>query len=422
MPAASSRSFRSARREKCSRCREASSPGALTRPSAWAAATASSRRRRAGYTRSIRPACSSSARARHRRPAASSRSTDSSTSPASSASARPLPGRLFPSPATSSSPAASTTAWLRQGQSGYVLQSTGSATKWVATSSLGLATGSGSASQVAYFNGTNTLTGAAGFTFDGTNLTVPGTATLTGLSTGLVKSTSGTLGLAVPGTDYAPATIGTSILYGNGAGGFNNASVTYPLQFTGGALFARLRHHHFQYLGGHADVHERAEARHAHRRHLRHQRHARRESHFDRDPRPRPHGHAHDPRHRRFAHHRHFFALHGNHRTVPVLQRYQYPYGHLFALLGGERIRRDRDDESVREPSGERRRHHRPKHHGRAIYGCAACAREQRRKHPQDAAQSREYGRRIRRRLGHRFLHLYDGGQRLAGSAHRQHR
>jgi len=43
-------------------------------------------------------------------------------------------------------------------------------------------------------------------------------------TTGLVKATSGVIAAAVSGTDYAPATSGTSILKGNGAGGFSNAT------------------------------------------------------------------------------------------------------------------------------------------------------------------------------------------------------
>lgn len=48
--------------------------------------------------------------------------------------------------------------------------------------------------------------------------------TVKNLTDGLVKSVSDVLTPAVAGTDYAPATSGTSILKGNGAGGFSNAS------------------------------------------------------------------------------------------------------------------------------------------------------------------------------------------------------
>ena len=43
-------------------------------------------------------------------------------------------------------------------------------------------------------------------------------------TTGIVKASSGVISAAVSGTDYAPATSGTSILKGNGSGGFSNAS------------------------------------------------------------------------------------------------------------------------------------------------------------------------------------------------------
>lgn len=43
-------------------------------------------------------------------------------------------------------------------------------------------------------------------------------------TTGIVKATSGVISAAVSGTDYAPATSGTSILKGSGTGGFSNAT------------------------------------------------------------------------------------------------------------------------------------------------------------------------------------------------------
>jgi len=57
--------------------------------------------------------------------------------------------------------------------------------------------------------------------------------------TGIVKA-SGTSAFtaAVAGTDYAPATSGTSILYGNGAGGFSNVTIGSGISFAGGTLSA----------------------------------------------------------------------------------------------------------------------------------------------------------------------------------------
>lgn len=49
---------------------------------------------------------------------------------------------------------------------------------------------------------------------------------------------SGGFGAAVSGTDYAPATSGTSILYGDGAGGFSNVTVGAGLAFVGGTISA----------------------------------------------------------------------------------------------------------------------------------------------------------------------------------------
>jgi len=46
----------------------------------------------------------------------------------------------------------------------------------------------------------------------------------TGALTGLLKATSGLIGTASSGIDYAPATSGTAILKGNGSGGFSAAS------------------------------------------------------------------------------------------------------------------------------------------------------------------------------------------------------
>jgi hypothetical protein len=59
-----------------------------------------------------------------------------------------------------------------------------------------------------------------------------------GSLTGILKASSGTVSVATSGTDYAPATSGTSILYGNGSGGFSNVTVSTGLNFSGGVLTA----------------------------------------------------------------------------------------------------------------------------------------------------------------------------------------
>jgi len=56
--------------------------------------------------------------------------------------------------------------------------------------------------------------------------------------TGLLKGNGTAISAAVSGTDYAPATSGTSILYGNGAGGFSNVTIGSGVLFTGGTLSA----------------------------------------------------------------------------------------------------------------------------------------------------------------------------------------
>lgn len=52
----------------------------------------------------------------------------------------------------------------------------------------------------------------------------------------LKGSGSGGFSNAVSGTDYAPATSGTSILYGSGSGGFSNVTIGTGISFAGGTL------------------------------------------------------------------------------------------------------------------------------------------------------------------------------------------
>lgn len=62
--------------------------------------------------------------------------------------------------------------------------------------------------------------------------------TLTTTITGVLKGNGSAISAAVSGTDYAPATSGTSILYGNGAGGFSNVTIGTGVSFAGGTLSA----------------------------------------------------------------------------------------------------------------------------------------------------------------------------------------
>ena len=62
--------------------------------------------------------------------------------------------------------------------------------------------------------------------------------TLTTTITGLLKGNGTAISAATSGTDYAPATSGSSILYGNGSGGFSNVTVGSGLSFSTGTLTA----------------------------------------------------------------------------------------------------------------------------------------------------------------------------------------
>jgi len=60
--------------------------------------------------------------------------------------------------------------------------------------------------------------------------------TLSTTITGILKGNGTAISAATSGTDYAPATSGTSILYGNGSGGFSNVTVGTGLTFSTGTL------------------------------------------------------------------------------------------------------------------------------------------------------------------------------------------
>jgi hypothetical protein len=69
-------------------------------------------------------------------------------------------------------------------------------------------------------------------------VTIGGTTTLATSLNGLLKSTAGAVSTATSGTDYAPATSGSSILYGNGSGGFSPVTIGSNLTFAAGTLSA----------------------------------------------------------------------------------------------------------------------------------------------------------------------------------------
>jgi hypothetical protein len=77
---------------------------------------------------------------------------------------------------------------------------------------------------------------ANGFAGTVANSTTTPAITLSTTITGILKGNGTAISAAVSGTDYAPATSGTAILYGNGAGGFSNVTVGTGLTFATGTL------------------------------------------------------------------------------------------------------------------------------------------------------------------------------------------
>jgi hypothetical protein len=111
------------------------------------------------------------------------------------------------------------------GTLGQVLTSAGAGTPTWSTAS----TGTVSSVSVVSANG---LAGTVA-----TATTTPA-ITLSTTVTGLLKGNGTAISAATSGTDYAPATSGTSILYGNGAGGFSNVTIGTGVAFAGGTLSA----------------------------------------------------------------------------------------------------------------------------------------------------------------------------------------
>ena len=111
------------------------------------------------------------------------------------------------------------------GSSGQVLTSAGAAAPTWATPT----TGTVSSVSVVSANG---LAGTVA-----TATTTPA-ITLSTTVTGLLKGNGTAISAAASGTDYAPATSGTSILYGNGAGGFSNVTIGTGVAFSAGTLSA----------------------------------------------------------------------------------------------------------------------------------------------------------------------------------------
>ena len=111
------------------------------------------------------------------------------------------------------------------GTSGQVLTSAGAAAPTWATPT----TGTVSSVSVVSANG---LAGTVA-----TATTTPA-ITLSTTITGLLKGNGTAISAAASGADYAPATSGTSILYGNGSGGFSNVTIGTGVSFAAGTLSA----------------------------------------------------------------------------------------------------------------------------------------------------------------------------------------
>jgi hypothetical protein len=110
------------------------------------------------------------------------------------------------------------------GTTGQVLTATtGGAPTWAAPATSGTVT-------------SVSVVSANGFAGTVATATTTPAITLTTSITGLLKGNGTAISAATSGTDYAPATSGTSILYGNGSGGFSNVTVGTGLSFTAGTL------------------------------------------------------------------------------------------------------------------------------------------------------------------------------------------
>ena len=79
---------------------------------------------------------------------------------------------------------------------------------------------------------------ANGFAGTVANATTAAAITLSTSVSGLLKGNGTAISAATVGTDYAPATVGNSILYGNGSGGFSLVNVGTGLSFSAGTLAA----------------------------------------------------------------------------------------------------------------------------------------------------------------------------------------
>jgi hypothetical protein len=110
--------------------------------------------------------------------------------------------------------------------------------KLYAKNSSGVVTLLASSSSTSATVSTVSVVSANGLAGTVANATTTPAITLSTTITGVLKGNGTAISAAVSGTDYAPATSGTSILYGNGAGGFSNVTIGSGVSFAGGTLSA----------------------------------------------------------------------------------------------------------------------------------------------------------------------------------------
>jgi len=91
--------------------------------------------------------------------------------------------------------------------------------------------GSGSVTSVS-------VSSANGFAGSVINATTTPAITLSTTASGILKGSGGALVAATSGTDYAPPTSGSTLLAGNGAGGFSAVTIGSGLTYSGGTLSA----------------------------------------------------------------------------------------------------------------------------------------------------------------------------------------
>jgi hypothetical protein len=127
---------------------------------------------------------------------------------------------------------------------GTIAYGNGTAIAYTAAGTIGqVLTSNGAGAPTWSTDGGGTVTSASvvsanGFAGTVATATTTPAITLTTTITGILKGNGTAISAATSGTDYAPATSGASILYGNGSGGFSNVTIGSGVAFAGGTLSA----------------------------------------------------------------------------------------------------------------------------------------------------------------------------------------